>query len=59
MNFCTCGKLAYIQRLNTLGVLEHLCLEHLDQKSRDAIYGNYDIYDGENGETIFIPAKVD
>ena len=42
MNFCTCGKLAYIQRLNSLGILEYLCLEHIDQKTREAIYGSYE-----------------
>ena len=47
MNFCTCGKLAYIQRLNSLGILEYLCLEHIDQKTKEAIYG-----EAEEKETI-------
>ena len=47
MNFCTCGKLAYIQRLNSLGILEYLCLEHIDQKTKEAIYGSY-----EQGESF-------
>ena len=45
MNFCSCGKLSYIQRLNSLGILEYLCLEHIDQKTKEAIYNDYkDIY---------------
>ena len=43
MNFCSCGKLAYIQRLNSLGILEYLCLEHIDEKTRMAIYGNEEV----------------
>ena len=38
MNFCTCGKLAYIQRLNSLGIMEYLCVEHIDEKLKKAIY---------------------
>ena len=40
MNFCTCGKLAYIQRLNSFGIMEYLCLEHIDEKVREAIYAD-------------------
>lgn len=38
MNFCICGKLAYIQRLNSLGIIEYLCVEHIDELSKKAIY---------------------
>ena len=39
-HFCTCGKLAYIQRLNSFGIMEYLCLEHIDEKVREAIYAD-------------------
>lgn len=42
MNFCTCGKLAYIQRLNSLGIMEYLCIEHIDQKTKEAIYADFE-----------------
>ena len=42
MNFCICGKLAYIQRLNSLGIMEYLCVEHIDQKFKEAIYQDLD-----------------
>ena len=38
-HFCSCGKLAYIQRLNEAGIIEYLCLQHIDEKVRQAIYG--------------------
>ena len=40
MNFCTCGKLAYIQRLKMDGTMEYLCVEHIDEKVRQAIYAD-------------------
>lgn len=36
---CFCGKPYYIKRLNEAGTMEYLCLQHIDEKIKQAIYG--------------------